>query len=163
MHFVCLACRAAWKKTPASQGPVRCPQCRAELIDAGADLAVPKRRDDAGWRALEAVLRAGLTFHGGCCGTGPGYRPRTPREVQERLALAGRTGMPVKQALAVVDPTLTDRYGAAVRTPRRGPRTANGTRTANDPRTANGTRTANDPRTTRRATGGAPHRSPKTA
>ncbi|GES29203.1 hypothetical protein AB0G60_24270 [Streptomyces angustmyceticus] len=52
-------------------GPGRCPQCRAELIDAGADLAVPKRRDNAGWRALEAVLRAGLTFHDGCCGTGP--------------------------------------------------------------------------------------------
>ncbi|GFE20689.1 hypothetical protein [Streptomyces nigrescens] len=120
VHFVCLACRAAWKKTPVSRGPGHCPQCRGELIDAGADLAVPKRRDVAGWRALEAVLRAGLTFHGGCCGTGPGYRPRTPREVQERLAFAGRTGMPVMAALAVVDPTLTDRYGADARTPGRG-------------------------------------------
>ncbi|MFE0374501.1 hypothetical protein ACFW1M_02750 [Streptomyces inhibens] len=125
MHFVCLDCRAAWKKTPTAQGPGHCPQCRGELIDAGADLAVPKRRDDAGWRALGAVLRAGLTFHGGCCGTGPGYRPRTPREVQERLALAERTGMPVKEALAVVDPPqITDRFGADVRTPGRGARKA---------------------------------------
>ncbi|MGA4876239.1 hypothetical protein NCG97_05110 [Streptomyces lydicamycinicus] len=124
MHFVCLVCRAAWKKTPASGGPGRCPQCRGELINAGADLAVPKRRDMAGWRALEAVLRAGLTFHGGCCGTGPGYRPRTPREVKDRLALAGRTGMPVRAALAVVDATLTDRYGADARTPGRGTRSA---------------------------------------
>ncbi len=46
--------------------------------------------------------------------------------------------MPVKKALAVVDPTLTDRYGAAARTPGRGTRTA------------------------RRATG-VPPRSPKTA
>ncbi|GFE12803.1 hypothetical protein Sgleb_08500 [Streptomyces glebosus] len=122
MHFVCLVCRAVWKKTPASRGPGCCPQCRGELINAGADLAVPKRRDAAGWRALEAVLRAGLTFHGGCCGTGPGYRPRTPREVQERLALAGRTGMPVRAALAVVDATRTDRYGADARTPGRGTR-----------------------------------------
>ncbi|MFG2531165.1 hypothetical protein [Streptomyces sp. NPDC048516] len=124
MHFVCLGCRAAWKKTVTSRGPGRCPQCRAELIDAGADLAVPRRRDTAGWRALEAVLRAGLTFHGGCCGTGPGYRPRTPREVRERLALAGRTGMPLNKALAVADPTRTDRYGVDARTPGRGTRTA---------------------------------------
>ncbi|MEU8684498.1 hypothetical protein [Streptomyces sp. NPDC048611] len=122
MHVVCLPCRAAWKKTPGSRGPGYCPQCRGELIDAGADLAVPKRRDAAGWRALEAVLRAGLTFHGGCCGTGPGYRPRSPREVRERLALAGRTSMPVKAALAVVDATATDRYGADARTQGRGTR-----------------------------------------
>ncbi|MGI5261398.1 hypothetical protein [Streptomyces angustmyceticus] len=119
MHVVCLSCRAAWKKTTAARGPGRCPQCRTELIDAGADLAVPKRRDNAGWRALEAVLRAGLTFHGGCCGTGPGYRPRTPREVRERLTLADRTGLPVQRALAVADPTITDRYGPTARSPRR--------------------------------------------
>ncbi|MDT0460933.1 hypothetical protein RM550_35355 [Streptomyces sp. DSM 41527] len=98
-------------------GPGSCPQCRAELIDAGADLAVPKRRDTAGRRALEAVLRAGLTYHGGCCGTRPGYRPRTPREVRERLALAGRTGMPLMKAPATADPTHTDRYGTDARTP----------------------------------------------
>ncbi|MEU9118261.1 hypothetical protein AB0C96_00065 [Streptomyces sp. NPDC048506] len=115
MHVVCLTCRAAWKKTPPATGPGHCPRCRGELIDAGADLAVPKRRDTAGWRALEAVLRAGLTFHGGCCGTGPGYRPRTPREVRERLALAERTGLPIAQALGVADPAVTDRYGAASR------------------------------------------------
>ena len=82
---------------------------------------MPRRGDEAGWRALDAVLRAGLTFHGGCCGTGPGFRPRTPREVKERLALAERTGMPVKDALAVADPTATDRYGANA--PACGPRT----------------------------------------
>lgn len=117
MHFVCLGCRVAFKKTATSRDPGRCPQCRGELINAGADLAVPKRRDDAGWRALGAVLRSGLTFHGGCCGTGPGFRPRMPREVRDRLALAERTGMPVKKALAVADPTMTDRYGAVSRRP----------------------------------------------
>ncbi|MEU9112739.1 hypothetical protein AB0D04_13280 [Streptomyces sp. NPDC048483] len=115
MHFVCLDCRVAYKKTATSRGPGRCPQCRADLINAGAHLAVPKKRDTARWQALEAVLRAGLTFHGGCCGTGPGYRPRTPREVRERLALAERTGMSVKRALAVPDPTVTDRYGTTGR------------------------------------------------
>ncbi|MFI9045421.1 hypothetical protein [Streptomyces sp. NPDC053427] len=111
-HFVCLGCRVAFKRPATSRGPGSCPQCRGELINAGADLEVPRKRDTAGWRALTAVLRSGLTFHGGCCGTGPGYRPRTPREVRERLALAARTGLPVEQALAVPDPTSTDRYGA---------------------------------------------------
>ncbi len=123
MHFVCLDCRTAVKRTAGAQAPgdIPCPRCRRPLIDAGADLAVPRRGDEAGWRALDAVLRAGLTFHGGCCGTGPGFRPRTPREVKERLALAERTGMPVKDALAVADPTATDRYGANA--PACGPRT----------------------------------------
>jgi hypothetical protein len=116
MHFVCLPCRAAFKKTPGPRVSAVCPQCRGALIDAGADLAVPGKRDDAGWRALGAVLRSGLTFHGGCCGTGPGYRPRTPREIRERLELAGRTGLPVASALTVRDPAATtDRYGAAAR------------------------------------------------
>ncbi|WP_328382488.1 hypothetical protein OHS81_04045 [Streptomyces sp. NBC_00400] len=102
-------CRAAWKTTATSRGPGRCPQCGAELIDAGTGLAVPGRHDTAARRALEAVLRAGLTFHGGCCGTGPGYRPRTPREVRERPALARRTGMPLTKAPAAADPTCADR------------------------------------------------------
>ncbi|PBC86391.1 MULTISPECIES: hypothetical protein [unclassified Streptomyces] len=49
--------------------------------------------------------------------TGAGYRPRTPREVRERPALAGRTGMPLTKAPATADPARTDRYGVDARTP----------------------------------------------
>ncbi|KUJ69025.1 hypothetical protein ACZ90_14340 [Streptomyces albus subsp. albus] len=120
MHYVCLPCRAAYKKDRDTSRIHHCPRCRGELIDAGADLAVPRRRDDAGWRALTAVLQAGLTFHGGCCGTGPGYRPRTPREVRDRLDYAAASGLPVRQALSCPDPAAADRYGT--RPPGRSPR-----------------------------------------
>ncbi|WP_228810330.1 hypothetical protein [Nocardia otitidiscaviarum] len=104
-HLVCLRCRVSFKY-PTKHGPVPCPHCRADLIDAGSHLAVPRKLDKAGWRTLTAVLDSGLTFHGGCCGTGPGYRPRTPREVRERILLAERTGMPLAAALATADPTV---------------------------------------------------------
>lgn len=108
-HFVCLPCRASYKK-PADYGRVRvdiCPQCGGQLLNAGSALAVPKRRDKAAWRALGAVLTAGLRFRQGCCG-GPGHRPRTPREVRERLAHAAEHGIPVSEALECPDPTHAD-------------------------------------------------------
>jgi hypothetical protein len=97
---VCLPCRSSSKKygTWAS----RCPRCGGELIDAGQDLAVPKRTDTAGWRTLTALLNAGVTFHATCC-AGPGWRPGTPREVRERLAAAAGTAVPLSTALTTVD------------------------------------------------------------
>ncbi|MGW0249136.1 hypothetical protein ACWDYH_21135 [Nocardia goodfellowii] len=104
-HSVCLACRVSYKH-PIAHGPNHCLRCHAELIDAGPHLEVPRRVDQAGWRALAAVLDSGLDFHGGCCGTGPGYRPRTPAAVRQRLLLADRTGMSIAEALATADPTV---------------------------------------------------------
>ncbi|MFE3189666.1 hypothetical protein ACFXHA_11705 [Nocardia sp. NPDC059240] len=101
-HLVCLPCRVSHKST-IGHGPTRCPQCQGEFIDAGPDLAVPRKVDRAGWRALEAVLTSGLDFYGGCCGTGSGYRPRTPHEVRQRLLLAERTGIAVSDALGRPD------------------------------------------------------------
>ncbi|MEU1626556.1 deoxyxylulose-5-phosphate synthase [Streptomyces sp. NPDC020096] len=106
-HFVCLPCRVSVKKTPdrhqARTG--RCPRCGGELIDVGTAFAAPRRADTAAWRALSAVLRAGLRFHSSdCMGSGPGYRPRTPREVRIRLAHAAATGLPVARALACPEP-----------------------------------------------------------
>lgn len=109
-HYVCLPCRASFKK-PADYDRVRadvCPQCEGQLLNAGSAFAVPKRRDKAAWRALSVVLLAGLRFRQGCCGDGPGYRPRTPREVRERLAHAAETGNPLQEALACPEPTHTD-------------------------------------------------------
>ncbi|MGW7293078.1 hypothetical protein ACWGIB_11925 [Streptomyces xiamenensis] len=101
-HFICLPCRAAYKTLPPADRPCVCRRCGGELIDAGQDLAVPKRRDAAGWRALGAVLNAGITFHSRCC-EGPGWRPRHPREIRERLAAARQTGVPVRTALITED------------------------------------------------------------
>ncbi len=75
------------------------------MISVGTAFAAPRRRDTAAWRALAAVLHAGLRFHtSDCMGSGPGYRPRTPREVRIRLAHAAATGAPVAEALACREP-----------------------------------------------------------
>lgn len=106
-HHVCLPCRASFKKRGSLRS--RCPRCGGQLIDAGQDLAVPKRSDTAGWRTLTVLLNAGVTFHATCCG-GPGWRPRVPREVRERLAAAAGTRVPLAVALTTYD---TDRLRAA--------------------------------------------------
>jgi hypothetical protein len=103
-RLVCLTCRSTFKKAGGpADGDDRCPRCRAAMVDAGRDLAVPRRRDAAGWRTLETVLRSGLTFHSCGCG-GPGYRPRTWAEVRERQTAAGRLGIPLRASLARRDP-----------------------------------------------------------
>lgn len=106
-HFVCVPCRASWKKRADASPRHICPRCARPLTNAGTQFAAPRRRDDAGWRALTAVLASGLRFHPtcGCCEDGPGYRPRTPREVRDRLAHAAVTGGPVALALACADPS----------------------------------------------------------
>ncbi|MFF2352795.1 hypothetical protein ACFVVL_23765 [Kitasatospora sp. NPDC058115] len=97
-HFVCLHCRASYKKRSEPRRVHVCPRCRGDLVDAGHDLAVPARRDVAGWRALSALLGAGVTFHSSCC-DGPGWRPRTPGEVRARLAASAGTGIAGSKAL----------------------------------------------------------------
>jgi hypothetical protein len=44
------------------------------------------------------LLNAGVGFHKSCCG-GPGYRPRTLREVRERMTYAQRSGETIAHAL----------------------------------------------------------------
>lgn len=110
-HFVCLPCRVSFKKRAETGHIGICPRCGGDLIDAGHDLAVPKRRDTAGWKALTAVLNSGLTFHSRCC-EGPGWRPRQPREVKERLAAAMQARMPVAQALSTYDLDELARHGS---------------------------------------------------
>ncbi|WP_017591523.1 hypothetical protein [Nocardiopsis potens] len=105
LHHVCLDCRVAFKH--AGRRDRTCPNCAGGLIDAGNDLEVPRRGDEAGWRVLGVLLRAGVTFHSSCCG-GPGWRPRTMGQVKERLAAAERTGTPIAEALTTAD---TDEIG----------------------------------------------------
>ena len=109
-HYVCLPCRASWKVPVTRPSGGVCPRCGGGTVNAGTQLAAPRRRDTAGWRALGAVLASGLRFHSvcECCQDGPGYRPRTPREVRERLAHAARTSVPVAMALGCPDPSHAD-------------------------------------------------------
>ncbi|MFD8802888.1 deoxyxylulose-5-phosphate synthase [Streptomyces atroolivaceus] len=97
--YVCLPCRASYKQPYDSERGVRvCPRCARTLIHVGSAFAAPRRRDTAAWRTLSVLLHAGVRFHKSCCG-GPGYRPRTLREVKERTAYARRSGEPFARAL----------------------------------------------------------------
>jgi hypothetical protein len=102
-HYVCLSCRVTFKHDFDPERERPCPRCRRAMVDAGRDFAAPRRADRAGWRALAAVLNAGLDFHSCGCG-GPGFRPRTPAQVRVRLDVAGQTGTPAREALTLRDP-----------------------------------------------------------
>ncbi|WP_344103745.1 hypothetical protein [Myceligenerans crystallogenes] len=76
------------------------------MVDAGPDLAVPPRRDARRWRAVEAVLAAGLRYDGrdGCgCGKDPKPRPRTSAQVRRLLRAADRAGVARDRALTLED------------------------------------------------------------
>jgi hypothetical protein len=94
-----------------------CPRCARPLIAVGSAFAAPRRRDDAAWRVLAVLLNAGVRFHKGCC-CGPGYRPRSLREVKQRMAHARATGTPLPRALVTPDAALP--FAARAAGPRRG-------------------------------------------
>ncbi|MEV5424592.1 deoxyxylulose-5-phosphate synthase [Streptomyces cellulosae] len=102
--FVCLPCRASCKQPHPARtrngeaGRRVCPRCAGTLIHVGSAFAPPPRRDTEGRQVLSVLLHAGVRFHKSCC-AGPGYRPRTLREVRERMAYARRTGEPIARAL----------------------------------------------------------------
>ncbi|MFK4693631.1 deoxyxylulose-5-phosphate synthase [Streptomyces pristinaespiralis] len=101
--YVCLPCRASYKQPYDRDRPQRvCPRCAEPLIHVGSAFAAPRRRDTAAWRTLSVLLHAGVRFHMGCC-CGPGYRPRSLREVRERMTYAERTGEPIATALSRPD------------------------------------------------------------
>ncbi|MFE2634258.1 deoxyxylulose-5-phosphate synthase [Streptomyces scopuliridis] len=96
--YVCLPCRASYKQPYLGDQERICPRCAAPLIHVGSAFAAPRRRDTAAWRTLSVLLNAGIRFHKSCCG-GPGYRPRTPREIRAGMVYARRTGEPLARAL----------------------------------------------------------------
>ncbi|MFD9422378.1 MULTISPECIES: deoxyxylulose-5-phosphate synthase [unclassified Streptomyces] len=98
--YVCLPCRVSYKRhRPGPYDHDRvCPRCAGALVHVGSAFAAPKRRDAAAWRTLSVLLHAGVRFHAGCS-DGPGYRPRTVREVRERMSHARTTGEPFAEAL----------------------------------------------------------------
>ncbi|MGW1278887.1 deoxyxylulose-5-phosphate synthase [Streptomyces tsukubensis] len=100
--YVCLACRVSFKQPHDRARQRTCPRCTKPMIHAGSAFAAPRRRDIAAWRTLTVLLNAGVGFHKSCC-SGPGFRPRTMREVRERLTCAQRTGTPAATALTGPD------------------------------------------------------------
>ena len=103
-HHVCVRCRRSFKSRVTAPGRP-CPGCGEAMIDAGPCLAVPPRRDERAWRALAAVLNAGLDFKMscGCCYDGPGYRPRSLTQVKQRLQHARRHKITPAEALRTAD------------------------------------------------------------
>ncbi|MEU8825848.1 deoxyxylulose-5-phosphate synthase [Streptomyces sp. NPDC048636] len=97
--YVCLSCRVSYKQAYGRTRQRICPRCAEPMIHAGSAFAAPRRQDIAAWRTLSVLLNAGVGFHKSCCG-GPGYRPRTLRDVRERMTYARRSGEPVAKALA---------------------------------------------------------------
>ncbi|MEV0090222.1 deoxyxylulose-5-phosphate synthase [Streptomyces sp. NPDC050738] len=97
--YVCLPCRASYKQAHDLTRQRLCPRCAEPLIHAGSAFAAPRRRDIAAWRTLAVLLNAGVGFHKSCCG-GPGFRPRTMREIRERMTYAQRSGEPYARALS---------------------------------------------------------------
>ncbi|WP_078585114.1 deoxyxylulose-5-phosphate synthase [Streptomyces anulatus] len=95
--YVCLPCRASYKQPYDRERQRIRPRCSEPLIHGGSAIAAPRRRDITAWRTVSLLVNADVGFHKSCCG-GPGYRPRTPREVRERMAYAQRTGEPVAKA-----------------------------------------------------------------
>ncbi|WP_211258708.1 hypothetical protein [Spirillospora albida] len=106
VHYVCVPCRQSFKY--AWDGAEHlCTRCRAPMVFAGHDFAAPRKTDDSGWTAVEAVLGAGLKYEGfqTCgCGREPKYRPRTSAEVRVRRRVAARAGLGEADALALRDP-----------------------------------------------------------
>ncbi|MFG2588190.1 deoxyxylulose-5-phosphate synthase [Streptomyces sp. NPDC048438] len=97
--YVCLPCRASYKQPYDRERTDRvCPRCAEALVHVGSAFAAPRRRNTAAWRTLSVLLNAGVRFHAGCS-DGPGYRPRTLREVKERMAYAERSGEPFAESL----------------------------------------------------------------
>jgi hypothetical protein len=100
--YVCLPCRISFKQPYDKTRQRVCPRCAEPMIHAGSAFAAPRRRDIAAWRTLTVLLNAGVGFHKSCCG-GPGYRPRTLREVRERMTHARRSGQPLATSLTQRD------------------------------------------------------------
>ncbi|SDS53737.1 hypothetical protein [Actinoplanes derwentensis] len=115
VHYVCVPCRRS-SKLPGDGLDHPCPQCRVPMVNAGHDFAAPRRRDLSGWRAVAAVVGAGLRYEGfeACgCGREPQFRPRTSAQVRQRRRLAVRRDVPLVEALAARDPYETGGSGVS--------------------------------------------------
>jgi DNA-directed RNA polymerase subunit RPC12/RpoP len=92
-HYACFDCRKSFKwpqdahRPPPQDTPesVKCPQCGNPMSSMGLDFQAPKQRDVRQWKKVHLLFLNGYAYHSCGCG-GPGYRPRTLREVPEFLS-----------------------------------------------------------------------------
>ena len=68
MQFACFDCRKAFKQPAAFPKRIPeerhiCPQCGAEMVEMGRNFRAPKRDDLEQWKKVEALVRAGFSFH----------------------------------------------------------------------------------------------------
>ena len=62
-----------------------CPQCRQPMHNMGFDFKAPRQTDIKQWRKVELLHAHGYAYHSCGC-SGPGYRPKTLKEVPAFLA-----------------------------------------------------------------------------
>jgi hypothetical protein len=96
-HYACFDCRKAFKRASqedvaeregAVDGecrPVPCPECGKPMAAMGLDFKAPRQSDIKQWRKVEILFRHGIAFRSCGC-AGPGFRPRTLRDVKPFLA-----------------------------------------------------------------------------
>ena len=90
--YACFDCRKSYKQRSAvelSEQDVKnrkylCPQCRKPMANMGHDFKAPKHSDIKQWKKVKILYQEGITYHSCGCG-GPGYRPKSLREVNEFL------------------------------------------------------------------------------
>jgi DNA-directed RNA polymerase subunit RPC12/RpoP len=92
-HYACFGCRKSFKWPRDAHAPrpaepssdVKCPQCGEPMSSMGLDFKPPPRHDTRQWEKVRVLLAHGYAYHSCGC-SGPGYRPRTLREVPAFLA-----------------------------------------------------------------------------
>ena len=90
-HYACFRCRKTFKR-PLKQDvdptgpdrPAKCPECGLLMAIMGLDFKAPRKTATKQWALVENLWAVGLTFHSCGC-SGPGYRPRAPRDYEAFL------------------------------------------------------------------------------
>ncbi len=87
--YACFDCRKAFLigrkrqvKSTADESAI-CPQCGSPMARMGKWFKPPRRANKKQWAKVRALVRHGFIFSS--YGSGPGYRPRTKREMPEFL------------------------------------------------------------------------------
>ncbi len=70
LHFVCLTCRKMFNQPPSFRRfdsqkrtvQANCPECGAEMINAGRNFKPPRRNNIKQWRKVELLLQGGYKW-----------------------------------------------------------------------------------------------------